>query len=933
MKLSTVAVLSMAFLASLFLNIGASVAMQEGNSRCEYGTNVITTDSNGVRVVPTFHSMGVYWSPSGISSNKKAYALFGEVGSTEEFRRSLDFIYSADDAEYRGSIVHLKSGTEYEISLVLDGVEQETLFVETWCEQFPVAETRFVPTGVQNEPFVISNVHGSPDGYIVYTADPNGSNVLDAASVANNIIIEDSSYVILRGLTLKNAKEDAIILTRSNGSTHDIVIENNVIENWGDKNDENGYALNDNAISTNVSGRGNDFERLIIQRNVIRNPRFDANSWKEYRSDGWKCTETRCHPKGAKAISLLETAGNHVIRYNEIYSTNGNYFFDGIGGGNNKSFIGALNKDSDIYGNSISQVWDDAIEAEGGDANVRIWGNYIDLVFTAIAISPVSRGPAYIFRNIIHRTQYAPGRTFYSGYFIKAKSYDGYRGDGVFIFHNTIYRHDGVGGVTRGIYSLGTWVKNFTSRNNIIDASKTAISVGSGSVGIDFDYDLHLGELVGIDGDEQNGMQAGGIYDSDPSMQYALAAGALGHDDGSVIPNFSDNAIGLPDMGAQENGAPPLEFGILAYPVQDGGGNSLPRSDFSFSCVDFTCDFSDQSIDDDGNIVSWSWNFGNNNTSDMQSPTHTYLSAGNYAVSLVVTDNDGAVSDAATQVVTLAEASSNQMPIADDLTATTNEDTPVTIMLTGSDADGNSLTFTVVDGPANGSLSGTAPNLTYTPNSGYSGTDSFSFKANDGQVDSMLGTATITINRVNQAPVAHGKKLRTQEQMPVTFLLDGSDPDGDSLTFTVVDGPTNGSLSGTAPNVTYTPDSHYTGPDGFTFKVSDGEAESSPAEVSIAVELVDEPLTITDVSPGFVKTGTVTELLINGTGFGADTAISLSDERGPKPEIAEVSGDRSTIRILLKVKRGGPPVERTFDVIVTSGGSTAILEKGLIVRP
>lgn len=535
---------------------------------CKYEINRLDVDSVNLSVISTFHSIGIYWRPSRVLSKKKAYALFREINSTEDFRRSLDFVYSADDTEYRGSIVQLKSGTEYEIKLVLNDVQQITFHAITWPPQFPVAETRFVPTGLQNAPFVISNVKGSPDGYIVYTADRSGSNVLDAESIANNVIIEDSSYVILRGLTLKNAREDAIVLTKSGGSTHDIVIENNVIENWGDKDDENGYALENNAIGTNVSGCGSNFERLIIQGNIIRNPRYDANSWKEYRSDGWKCTDTRCHPKGARAVFLWETAGNHVIRYNDIYSTNGNYFFDGIGGANNKSFVGALNRDSDVYGNTVSHVWDDAIEAEGGNANIRIWGNYIDRVFTAIAVSPTSRGPAYIFRNVVYRTQYASDRSFDSGIFVKAKSYDGYRGDGIFIFHNTVYRHDGVGGVANGITSLGTCVANLTSRNNIIDATKRAVDVGSNSTAIDFDYDLYQGALVGIVGHEQNGIEARAVYGNDPSMPYALTAGGIGRDSGSVIPNFSNNAVGLPDMGAQEDGTAPLQFGIHVHPVQ-----------------------------------------------------------------------------------------------------------------------------------------------------------------------------------------------------------------------------------------------------------------------------------------------------------------------------------------------------------------------------
>src|SRR5438876_172532 len=82
---------------------------------------------------------------------------------------------------------------------------------------------------------------------------------------------------------------------------------------------------------------------------------------------------------------------------------------------------------------------------------------------------------------------------------------------------------------------------------------------------------------------------------------------------------------------------------------------------------------------------------------------------------------------------------------------TTNPDTPVAITLVATDADGDTLTYTVASPPANGSLSGTAPNLTYTPNPGFSGTDSFSFTAKDSQSTSNLATVSIT---VALAPIA-----------------------------------------------------------------------------------------------------------------------------------------------------------------------------------
>jgi VCBS repeat-containing protein len=129
------------------------------------------------------------------------------------------------------------------------------------------------------------------------------------------------------------------------------------------------------------------------------------------------------------------------------------------------------------------------------------------------------------------------------------------------------------------------------------------------------------------------------------------------------------------------------------------------------------------------------------------------------------------------------------VPVANDDTATTAEDTPVPITLTASDVDGDALTYSTVAVPANGSLSGSAPNMTYTPNNNFNGTDSFTFKANDGTVDSNEATVSITIDAVNDTPVADAQSVTTDENTPVAITLTASDVDGDSLTYSVVTTP------------------------------------------------------------------------------------------------------------------------------------------------
>src|SRR5207245_2083374 len=83
-------------------------------------------------------------------------------------------------------------------------------------------------------------------------------------------------------------------------------------------------------------------------------------------------------------------------------------------------------------------------------------------------------------------------------------------------------------------------------------------------------------------------------------------------------------------------------------------------------------------------------------------------------------------------------------PIAKSQSVTTAEDTSVGITLAASDADGDALTYTVLSGPAKGTLTGTAPNLTYTPRPNENGTDSLTFQVNDGSLNSAVATVWIT---------------------------------------------------------------------------------------------------------------------------------------------------------------------------------------------
>ena len=188
-------------------------------------------------------------------------------------------------------------------------------------------------------------------------------------------------------------------------------------------------------------------------------------------------------------------------------------------------------------------------------------------------------------------------------------------------------------------------------------------------------------------------------------------------------------------------------------------------------------------------------------------------------------------------------ATPNNPPEADDQSVSVNEDSSVSIILNATDSENDSLTYSIVSGPFNGTLTlnGTAPDVTYTPDADYNGADSFTFLANDGKTDSNKATVTITVNSVNDQPVADNQSVITTQNTSVNITLTASDVDDDLLTYSIVSGPFNGTLNGTAPDVTYTPDADYNGADSFTFKAYDGNADSNIAIVSITVTAENNP--------------------------------------------------------------------------------------------
>jgi VCBS repeat-containing protein len=192
----------------------------------------------------------------------------------------------------------------------------------------------------------------------------------------------------------------------------------------------------------------------------------------------------------------------------------------------------------------------------------------------------------------------------------------------------------------------------------------------------------------------------------------------------------------------------------------------------------------------------------------------------------------------------------NDPPVASDDAATTDEDTAVTVdvLANDSDVDGDSLAVSSVTIPAHGAVViNPSSTVTYTPDQNYNGTDSFVYTVDDGNGGSDTATVTITVNPVNDPPVAHDDGYVTDEDTALLVAAPGmlgndNDPDGDPLTLVVLTVPQHGSGSiGSDGSLNYMPDANFSGSDTFTYKASDGIAESSIATVNITVNPINDP--------------------------------------------------------------------------------------------
>jgi DNA/RNA endonuclease G (NUC1) len=229
-----------------------------------------------------------------------------------------------------------------------------------------------------------------------------------------------------------------------------------------------------------------------------------------------------------------------------------------------------------------------------------------------------------------------------------------------------------------------------------------------------------------------------------------------------------------------------------------------------------------------------------------------------------------------TATVNVTVNSINDGPSASNDSATTDEDTPVTIdvLANDSDAENDSLTITAVSAPSHGGAAISNGKVVYTPDANYNGGDSFTYTITDGQL-SATATVNVTVNAVNDAPSASGDAATTDEDTAVTIdvLANDSDVDHDSLTITAVSAPSHGGAAISNGKVVYTPNANYNGGDSFTYTITDGQLTAT-ATVNVTVGSVNDAPTAYIVAPSTGSEGT--QISVSGSATDPDAGETFT---------------------------------------------------------
>jgi hypothetical protein len=187
--------------------------------------------------------------------------------------------------------------------------------------------------------------------------------------------------------------------------------------------------------------------------------------------------------------------------------------------------------------------------------------------------------------------------------------------------------------------------------------------------------------------------------------------------------------------------------------------------------------------------------------------------------------------------------------------------------------------------------------LVYTPRTNVLGNDTFTFVANDGNVDSEPAVVTIRVSGTATIPVALVQNVATEEDVPLAIMLKGTDSSGLPLTYVVDMLPASGTLSGTAPDLVYIPKPGFNGRDTIGFRVFNGARYSSSALVQIRID-ASQRTSLKLIAPA--KDAKQFELDVRA-GNGVKVVVDSSTDLNQWSEVISTAGKGNSVTVSVKV--------------------------------
>ncbi|MCU1497907.1 MAG: Poxvirus family protein, partial [Acidimicrobiales bacterium] len=437
--------------------------------------------------------------------------------------------------------------------------------------------------------------------------------------------------------------------------------------------------------------------------------------------------------------------------------------------------------------------------------------------------------------------------------------------------------------------ALGNYPFTYRANDNTANSNTATVTVGVGNT---MPVATGLGLLetvvgatlpVALNGTDFNGdtlsyiapvtgPAKGVVSGSGASRSYVASTGTKGSE--SFTYTVSDNAPSTSSPGTVailiNNTAPVATAATVSAPRQVATAISLSGTDVNADALTFAV----QDAPGKGSLSC--------STEGVCTYTPNVGALGTDSFTFVA--NDGTTnSEPATLTINL----SNTAPTANAASVTAPRGIGTSVVLTGSDANGDPITFTIVDQPTKGSVScfgDAGEECLYQANVGATGSDSFTFESDDGIDHSAPATVAVTLT--NQAPTALAVASAAPRGLTTSVSLSATDPNSDLLTYEVVAAPGKGSIDcSTAGECDYHSTIGSTGTDTFTYRANDGDLWSPPATVTV---------TLTNQAPIANATGIT-------TGRGVATEITLSG--------SDVNDDEVTYAIVT------PPTKGTLDCV------------------